>query len=375
MAPTRLLSAYQLGDLSLPNRVVMAPLTRNRAGTDGVPTELVARYYAQRATAGLIVSEATQVVPEGAGEPGTPGIHTDDQARGWGSVTRAVHANGGRIFLQLWHAGAQTPVELLPPDVLPVAPSELEAPVANRGPFRSARGLSESGIQDLVRAYADAAERARSAGFDGIEIHAANGYLLEQFLRDETNRRTDRYGGSPTNKIRVIVEIVEAVTNTWDPTRVGVRISPPGPWDRRWDRDPATLFRMLARELGHRGAGYLHVVRRRVRWPFSRALDPYFFRRNFSGPLIVCRGFTAGRAEAVLQRGDADLVAFGRLFVSNPDLPRRIALGAPLQRWDEATFHTSGARGYVDYRALSERPARATKATATAPDESGWERP
>jgi N-ethylmaleimide reductase len=353
----------------------MAPLTRNRAGADGVPMELVARYYAQRATAGLIVSEATQVVPEGAGEPGPPGIYTKSQARGWSSVTQQSTRRGDGSS-----SSSGTPEPRLRPSscrrtcrrwrrAISRAPSDAGGRFDRSGGSPSRKSETWSRLTRKLRS-------ARSAlDSTGSRSTRRTAYLLEQFMRNETNRRTDRYGGSPSNKIRAILEIVDAVTNTWDPARVRVRVSPPAPWARRWDRDPATLFRMLARELSYREMGYLHVVRRGVRWPLGRTLDPRFFRRHFSGPLIVCGGFTPRRAETVLQRGDADLVAFGRLFVSNPDLPRRIASGASLQRWDEATFHTSGARGYLDYPTLSERPAGATTRDVEAPDRSPWRQP
>lgn len=348
MPTARLLSPYALAGLNLPNRVVMAPLTRNRAGNNGVPTEMNACYYAQRSSAGLIISEASYVVPEGAGEVFTPGIHTDLQQQGWQRVTQAVHDRGGRIFLQLWHAGSRTPVELLPAGDPARAPSDIY-----RENGTKARGMSVPEVRALVDAYARAAIRAKNAGFDGVEIHSANGYLLQQFLCDATNRRRDCYGGSHSNKIRFLLEIIEATIEVWGPGRVGVRLSPPASRDYRyWDSKPEQLFENLVSELNRQQVSYLHIVQpvKRRRWRTN--IDAAFFRGRFGGSLIACRDFTFLRGERILRQNDADLVAFGRLFVSNPDLPERFSSGAHLNTWNESTFHTQGPSGYIDYPPL-----------------------
>jgi N-ethylmaleimide reductase len=353
----KLLSPVQLGELELPNRVLMAPMTRNRAGAGNAPTELNATYYSQRASAGLIVSEATQVSPQGVGYPGTPGIHTDAQVAGWELVTRAVHARGGRIFLQLWHVGRISHPDLQPDGALPVAPS----PIAAAGmamtpsgpqPFVEPRQLAADEIPGLVRQYAAGAWRAREAGFDGVEVHAANGYLIDQFLRSGTNHRTDLYGGSLANRTRFLLEVTAAVCDAWGGGgRVGVRLSPTSSFNSMHDDDPMTTFPYAAAALADFGLAYLHVIEAQ---PIPEGLPEATpaLRRAFPGPLVINGGYDRDRAEAALAAGLGDAVAFGTKFLANPDLPARLAAAAPLNDVDRPTMYGGGAHGYTDYPAL-----------------------
>jgi len=350
----QLLSPVRLGDLELPNRVLMAPMTRQRAAAGNVPTDLNATYYAQRASAGLIVSEATQVSPQGVGYPGTPGIHDDAQVAGWRLVTQAVHAQGGRIFLQLWHVGRISHPDLQPDGALPVAPSAI-APAgeamtpAGRKPFVTPRALAGDEIPGVVGQFAEGARRARDAGFDGVEIHGANGYLIDQFLRSGTNTRTDRYGGSTANRARFLLEVAAAVTQAWGGGgRVGVRLSPLSPFNDMKDDDPRATFSYAAAALGELGLAYLHVIEMR---PLA-AGQPYLtpaLRHAFRGPLVINGGLDRDSAEAALRNGEGDAAAFAVKFLANPDLPERFAAGAPLNEADRTTMYGGGARGYVDY--------------------------
>lgn len=360
-----LLEPLTLGDLCLPNRVIMAPLTRMRAGSGEVPTPLMALQYAQRASAGLIVTEATQVEQRGQGYPSTPGIFTDAQTAGWSQVTAAVHAAGGRIFLQLWHVGRISHSSFQPDGAPPIAPSALAPPGTTLSadgtevPFETPRALELHEIQALVPTYAAAARRARAAGFDGVEIHGANGYLLDQFLQDGTNRRTDAYGGSIPNRARLLLEVADAVSAEMGAGRVGVRLSPWGTFNDMHDSDPRALFLHTIRELGRRRLAYVHLIEPRATHagnedvtvdgaPSALAeLGP-----AFGGCVISAGGYTPGIAEAAVQSGLASAVAFGRLFIANPDLPVRIALRAPLSRYDRATFYGGDAKGYTDYPIL-----------------------
>jgi N-ethylmaleimide reductase len=363
---SRLFTPFALSALQLPHRIVMAPMTRNRAGTGNVPTPLVAEHYAQRASAALIVTEATQISPQGVGYPGTPGLHSDEQVEGWRGVTRAVHQQGGRIFVQLWHVGRISHPSLQPNGALPVAPS----PIAPQGnaltadgpqPFVTPRGLEEAEITEIVRQYARAAARARDAGFDGVEIHGANGYLIEQFLVDGSNRRSDRYGGSVANRARFLLEVTQAVSQAWDPARVGVRLSPRGTFNDISDSNRAATFGHAVDALGEFGLAYLHLVDPVVNGAADDSiprLAPYL-RRRFSGALIVNGGFTLERAAAAIEQDEADLVAFGVPFLSNPDLPVRLRLGAALNAPIRATFYGGDARGYTDYPTLEQVSAKA----------------
>ena len=370
--PRLLLTPTTVGVLRLPNRMVMAPMTRNRAGAGNVPTPLMATYYRQRAAAGLIVTEATQVAPEGLGYPDTPGIHTDEQAAGWQHVVRAVHAAGGRIVLQLWHVGRISHPSMQPGGALPVAPSAVKpagqaVTPRGRAPFVTPRALETHEIPRVVAQFADAARRAKQAGFDGVEIHGANGYLIDQFLRDATNHRSDRYGGSLVNRVRFLREVAEAVVGVWGEGRVGVRLSPTSSLNDMRDSDPVQTFSGAARALASLGLSYLHVVEPA---PGSRAFDPSAprtlaaIRAAFHGTLVVNSGFTASTAEAALARREADLVSFGVLFLANPDLVERFRLGAPLNEPDRLTFYGGDARGYTDYPTY--RPA-AEDVDATTP--------
>lgn len=367
----KLLSPVRLGDLELPNRVLMAPMTRNRAAAGNVPTELNATYYAQRATAGLIVTEATQVSPRGVGYPGTPGIHTDEQVAGWRLVTRAVHARNGRIFLQLWHVGRISHPDLQPDGELPVAPSAI-APagqamtLAGPKPFVTPRALEASEIPGIVQEFAAGARRARDAGFDGVEIHGANGYLIDQFLRSGTNTRTDLYGGTLENRARFLLEVTAAVAGAWgDSGRVGVRLSPTSAFNDMRDDDPLATFGHAAAALDGFGLAYLHVIEE---WPIAAELPHAtpVLRRAFHGPLVLNGGFDRDSAEAALRAGEGDAVAFATKFLANPDLPARLAAGAPLNAVDRATMYGGGAKGYVDYPALDGAP-EAAPAPAVAP--------
>jgi N-ethylmaleimide reductase len=357
MARPDLFAPFALGRLVLPNRVVMAPMTRNRAGPGNVPTALNAEYYAQRASAGLVVTEATQVSPQGVGYPGTPGIHTDAQVAGWRQVTDAVHRAGGRIFLQLWHVGRISHPSLQPDGVLPVAPSAIAAEgeaftPSGLQPFVVPRALEAAEIPAVVAQFEQGAQRALAAGFDGVEIHGANGYLIDQFLRDGTNRRTDRYGGSVANRARFLLEVTEAVAGVWGGDRVGARLSPWSDFNNMRDSDPPATFGHAARELARWRLAYLHVVEPVGSVPAGAAPLAPDLKATFGGPLMVNGGYTRPLAEAALARGEADLVSFAALFLANPDLPARLERNASLNAPDPATFYGGDHRGYTDYPSL-----------------------
>ena len=347
-----LLAPLQLGDLHLPNRIVMAPLTRARAvGADRVPNALMARHYAQRAGFGLILSEATAVTPQGVGYADTPGLWSEAQVEGWRGVTEAVHAAGGRIVAQLWHVGRiSDPVFL--EGGLPVAPSAV-APagevslVRPKRPYVTPRALALDELPGIVAAYRQGAENARRAGFDGVEIHAANGYLIDQFLQDRSNQRTDAYGGPIENRMRLLLEIVDAAIEVWGAGRVGVHLAPRGDAHDMGDSDPQALFTQVARELGRRGVAFLCL---REHLGAGRLLP--VIREAFGGAVIANEGLDPDSAEALLGRGEAEAVAFGRLAIANPDLVERIRQGAALNRPDPSTFYGGGEAGYTDYPAL-----------------------
>jgi N-ethylmaleimide reductase len=359
MSTLDLFSPFRLGTLQLPNRLVMAPMTRNRAGPGNVPGPLNATYYAQRAGAGLIVSEATQISPEGIGYPGTPGIHSAEQIEGWTRVTEAVHGAGGRIFLQLWHVGRISHPTLQPGGALPVAPSAI-APQGQAWtttgmlPYVTPRALETREIPRLVEDFRRAAANARHAGFDGVELHGANGYLLDQFLRDNANHRTDRYGGSALNRARLLLEVTEALIGEWGAERVGVRLSPTNPYNDVADSDPAATFSVAVGELSRLGPCYLHIVEPGPTDPIAAGETPdiAFFRHLWRGPLIANKGYDLARANTVLRAGTADLVSFAALFLANPDLPERFRCGADLNPPDRKTFYGGAAAGYTDYPAL-----------------------
>lgn len=354
-----LLSPVRLGPYHLPNRLVMAPMTRNRAGAGNVPQLMNALYYTQRASAGLIITEGAQISPQGVGYPSTPGIHRIEQASGWKLVTEAVHHCGGHIFLQLWHVGRISHPSLQPGGILPIAPSAIKPTgeaytYEGLKPFVTPRALETAEIAEVIAQYRHGAHLAMIAGFDGVEIHAANGYLPDQFLRDRTNRRTDRYGGSFENRARFLMEIVEAVTAVWGSQRVGVRISPTNPFNDMHDSDPELIFGYVAERLGTLGLAYLHVVEADEHGHTTGHKVNYRRLRDlFGGTYIANGGFDYTRATNTLTRGDADLVSFGRLFLANPDLPERFAAGAPLNKPNPATFYGGKEPGYLDYPALS----------------------
>jgi N-ethylmaleimide reductase len=360
-----LLSPYKLGPYELPNRVVMAPLTRNRAGEGNVPHQLNVTYYVQRASAGLIISEATQVSPQGMGYPSTPGIHSPEQVEGWKLITKAVHEKGGRIFLQLWHVGRISHPSLQPGGALPVAPSasapEGEAlTYEGQKPFVTPRALETEEIPGIVEQYRQGAENALAAGFDGVEIHAANGYLLDQFLQDSTNKRTDEYGGAIENRARLILEVTEAVTNVWGSDRVGIRLSPSGTFNDMHDSNPGETFSYVVKALNRFNLAYLHLVEPRADDNFtpgesSNGFPSSFFRPIYNGTIISAGGYDREQGNEVLTAGEADLVAYGRLFIANPDLPQRFALNAELNKPDRSTFYGGDEKGYTDYPFLDQQ--------------------
>lgn len=351
----------RLGSLTLSNRIVMAPLTRCRAepGTDA-PTPLNAEYYRQRATAGLIISEGSPVSPQGKGYPWTPGIHSEKQIAGWRLVTDAVHEQGGKIFIQLWHVGRISHPSLQPEGSLPVAPSAIKAEgqaFTEQGyrDFVTPRALLIHEIPDIVRQFREAAANAKRAGFDGAEIHAANGYLLDQFLRDGTNRRTDEYGGTVENRARLPLQVVEAVCEVFGPDRVGIRLAPVTTVHSMADSNPSAIFGYLVEALNHRRIAYIHLVEGITGGPREFAgFDFKAIRKRFQGQYIANNGYDREMAIAALAAGDADFIAFGRAYIANPDLVERLRRNAPLNTPDRSTFYGGGAAGYIDYPSLAE---------------------
>jgi N-ethylmaleimide reductase len=359
-----LFSPFRLGDLELQNRIVMAPLTRNRAsrGTHA-PNALNAEYYRQRATAGLTISEATQISQQGQGYAWTPGIYSAAQIEGWQKVTSAVHEAGGKIFIQLWHVGRISHVSLQPNGAAPVSSSPIRA---------DAKTFIESGFVDVsephaltieeiagvVRDYATAAENAKKAGFDGVEIHAANGYLIDQFLKDGVNKRTDVYGGSIESRTRFALEVTDAILKIWDKKRVGIRISPVSPFNDATDSDPAKIFFHLVEALSARGLTYLHVIEGATGGP--RDIVPFDYlalRKAFAGAYMANNGYTRELAIAALSENRADLIAFGKPFISNPDLVERLRRDAPLNPLDGTTLYGGDGKGYTDYPTLQQQAA------------------
>ncbi|WP_028228219.1 alkene reductase [Paraburkholderia ferrariae] len=346
-----LFDPIQIGDLTLPNRVIMAPLTRQRAGEARVPNALMAQYYAERASAGLIISEATSVTPQGVGYAETPGIWSQEQVAGWKLVTDAVHAAGGRIFLQLWHVGRISDPMFLDGE-LPVAPSAIAAQgfvslVRPQRAFVTPRALAIDEIPGVVAAFRQGALNAKAAGFDGVEVHGANGYLIDQFLQDSTNHRTDAYGGPIENRARLLLEITDACIDVWGANRVGVHLAPRGDAHTMGDSNPAATFGYVARELGKRKIAFI-CARESLGDP---RLGPQL-KAEFGGPYIANEKFTLESAQALLAGGEADAVAWGQLFIANPDLPRRFERNAPLNTPNPATYYARGETGYTDYPAL-----------------------
>jgi 2,4-dienoyl-CoA reductase-like NADH-dependent reductase (Old Yellow Enzyme family) len=346
-----------VGELTLPNRIVMAPLTRNRSSGDGrVPNPMMREYYVQRASAGMILTEATSVAPAGVGYPHTPGIWSAEQVAGWRSIVEGVHDAGGTILMQLWHVGRISDSSYHH-GAPPVAPSAIAARgsvslLRPKRPYPVPRALLASEIPGIIEAYRQGARNAQAAGFDGVELHGANGYLLDQFLQDGSNHRDDEYGGSIANRARLMLEVTDAVTSVWGPGRVGMHLAPRGDIHDMGDSDLAATFGYVAVELGRRGIAFV-CARESANGPrLGPALEA-----AFGGVYIVNEGFTQSSGAAALAAGEADAVAFGKLFISNPDLPRRFASGAELTPWNEATFYSQGSLGYTDY--LPAGPARA----------------
>ncbi len=362
----KLLEPFQIGSYTLKNRMVMSPLTRNRAGEGNVPREINAEYYQQRATAGLIISEATQVSLEGIGYPLTPGIHTPEQVEGWKKVTKAVHDKNGLIFLQLWHVGRISHPSLQPNGELPVAPSAIKPEgvamtYEGEKPMVTPRALKTAEIPLIVEQYRQGAQNALEAGFDGVEIHGANGYLIDQFLHDGTNKRTDQYGGSLENRSRFLKEVTEAVVSVWGENRVGIRLSPDSVFNDMYDSDRKSLFSYVVKELNAFPLAYLHLVEPRTDGGETikilsegESLNAAYFRLLYRGVLVTAGGYNRESGEKVLRAGNADLVAYGRFFIANPDLPERFALNAPLNDYDRSSFYGGDEGGYTDYPFLEE---------------------
>ena len=357
-----LFESIQLGSLTLKNRVFMAPMTRNRSNANGVPGGLVATYYSQRASAGLIVTEATQVSPMGKGYINTPAIHSPEQVKAWSRIVESVHQSGGRIFLQLWHVGRISHTSLLPNDVQPVAPSAIRANAHTfiaTGPAQVSEpvAMTAADIEQTLSDYEAAAYNAKEAGFDGVEIHAANGYLIDQFLQTGSNQRSDSYGGSAANRVRFLTEVVERVIKAWDKERVGVRLSPLGKFNDMRDDNPTETFSLALERLRDHGVGYVHLVEPTQDETLSseevQSLLEHL-RGQWQGFYIVNGGYDRARAEEAIESGYADAVAFGKPFLANPDLPNRLYLGAALNEPVPTAFYGGGASGYVDYPALSD---------------------
>ena len=346
-----------IGDLRLRNRVFMAPLTRNRAQPDGVPGLLAATYYQQRSSAGLIITEATQISAMGKGYLNTPGIYLPQHVAGWRKIVESVHDKGGLIFLQLWHVGRISHTSLLPGGESPVAPSAIQAQAktfTSEGlvDVSSPRALTLNEIRGTVQDYRTAAANAKSAGFDGVEIHAANGYLIDQFLQSGTNQRTDEYGGSVANRIRFLSEIAQAVAEVWTPLRVGVRLSPRGTFNAMSDQDPEATFMMAVAAMATAGLGYLHVVEAS---PGDPSPTPEFaalfarMRKAWPRVYVANGGFDGPGGEAAVSHGRADAIAYGRSFIANPDFPERLRLRSALNELDTSTLYGGAAKGYTDY--------------------------
>ncbi len=365
MTEVTLFSPIRVGALDLANRIVMAPLTRNRARPeDDAPHALHADYYAQRASAGLIITEASQISPEGKGYAWTPGIHSRAQIDGWRAVTEAVHARGGKIVIQLWHVGRVSHTSLQPGGQAPVAPSAIGADSKTfdgTGMVTTSvpRALETAEIARVIADYAAATRNAREAGFDGVEIHAANGYLIDQFLRDGSNHRTDAYGGSVENRARLLAEVIDAVVGAWDKDHVGIRLSPFSNANNVTDSDPVPVFSQAVDLVERAGLAYLHMVEGQTggsrELPEGHSIAA--LRQRYSGVYIANNGYDRTLAMTAVSTGAADLVAFGKPFISNPDLVERLRVDAPLTPPDVATFYGGGTKGYTDYPTLADQAA------------------
>lgn len=353
---TDLFSPGKLGSIEIKNRILMAPLTRNRAGEGGVPQDINVTYYAQRATAGLIITEATPISATAHGYPTLPGIYTDAQIAGWKKVTDAVHAKGGKIVLQLWHVGRISHPSLQPNGILPVAPSAIK-PAGQAFTYQGLqdyvepRALEASELPGIVQDYVNAAKNALLAGFDGVEIHAANGYLLDQFLRDGSNKRTDNYGGSLENRVRFVKEVTQAVVNAVGADKVGIRLSPVNPFNDMKDSNPQVLFNYVVDTLNQFNLAYLHVLEGGI----GEGADTFNFealRKHFKGAYIANLAYDKARGNAAIASGHADAIAFGVPFIANPDLVERFKVDAPLNTADQNTFYGGTEVGYTDYPTL-----------------------
>ncbi|MEA2895824.1 MAG: N-ethylmaleimide reductase [Bradyrhizobium sp.] len=357
---TKLFEPYKLGPITLPNRLVMAPLTRNRAVAGMVPNPLAVEYYGQRASAGLLITEASQVSQQGQGYQDTPGIYSKEQVAGWRKVTDRVHERGGRIFIQIWHVGRISHTSLQPDGGAPVAPSALKAKTKTfvNGTFADVsepRAVTLEEIPGIVESFKRGAANALQAGFDGVEIHGANGYLLDQFAKDGTNKRSDAYGGGIENRARLMLEISKVVAAEAGPERTGIRISPVTPANDVSDSDPQPLFEHIVDHLNALKLAYIHVIEGATGGP--RDIAPFDYgslRKRFKGAYIANNGYDFELASRVLQANEADLIAFGKPFLANPDLVERLQRGAPLNAPDKATFYGGGAKGYTDYPALGD---------------------
>ncbi|WP_454622463.1 alkene reductase [Bradyrhizobium cenepequi] len=364
-----LFQPVRLGPYKLANRIVMAPLTRSRAGDDGVPRPIMREYYAQRASAGLIIAEGTNISQQGRGYALTPGLYTNTQVEGWRSVTEAVHARGGCIFPQLWHVGRVSHPSLQPDGALPVAPSAIRPEATSYTaegfqPCVTPRALATDEIALVIEQYRRAARNALAAGFDGVEIHAANGYLIEQFLRDSTNRRTDAYGGSRENRARFLIEVTEAVAEICGGQKVGIRLSPVASVNgSALDSDPASTYSYVVERLNAIGLAYIHVIEGETQGSreVQGGFDLQVLRRAFKGCYMANNGYNRELALDACRRNRADLISFGRLFIANPDLVERLRIGATLNVPDRATFFGGGTAGYTDYPTLTAEERTATK--------------
>lgn len=358
----KLLESLKVGEIVARNRVFMAPLTRSRGGPGKVPGDLAAEYYRQRAGSGLIITEASPISETAHGYLNTPGIYTEAQVEGWRRVVDAVHAEGGSIVIQLWHVGRISHPDHQPGGVLPVAPSAINPGGQSQTPTGmkervTPRELRREEIPLIVNDYRHAAEMAKRAGFDGVEVHGANGYLIDQFLRTGANQRTDDYGGSVANRARFLFEVLDAVVPVWGPGRVGLRLSPSGNYHGQVDENPREIFTHVVKRLNDYPLAYAHIMRALEEDPVKRAaveIPIAHFREVYKGVLVTNGRYSVEEAEADLQRGVADAIAFGKLWIANPDLVQRIAQGGPYNAWDATTFYTGGAKGYADYPTLDE---------------------
>ena len=353
-------TGVNIGPFNLPNRIFMAPMTRCRAGEGNVPTPLMAKYYSQRASAGLIITEGSQVSEQAVGYPSTPGIHNAEQVGGWKTITDAIHKKNGHIFLQLWHVG-----RISHPDFhggeLPVAPSAIVpngniATYEGMKSFVTPRALETDEISQIVDQFKNGAKNAMDAGFDGVEIHSANGYLLDQFLRDRTNRRNDMYGGSIENRTRLLLEIIEAITTVCEIDRVGVRLAPSGTFNDISDSDPKKLFGYVADQMNRFNLAYLHIIdalESDIRHG-AKVVSLHYLRNIYKGKIIISGGYDKEKGNSVIAEEDADAVAFGKMFIANPDLPERLKSGAPLNEADPSTFYGGSEKGYTDYPTSEE---------------------